>query len=460
MSASRSDVMVRTKMKSWIAAASFLVLLVAAFLMASIAHAASTPAKSRTKATADTVSRSSDDEGISVKVVDGGRTRAEKRRLVHKETSGDETADTPDTPDAPDAPEPPEPPDHDNDLVRFGQDIEIEQGKVVEGSVVAIGGNIEVHGSVKGDCTAVGGSVTVDSTGVVNGDAVSVGGSTTLVPGGKILGSNVSVGTGTSILHRHGFLPFLGLMGVGAAVAGVMSTVVQLLITLLLAWLALLLIRERMVFAVDRMATHFGKSLLWGLVAWIGAIVAIPTIVIVGAIAMVILVITIIGIPVAILLLIAMIFALIGAALGIIILVFLGYVNGCMYLGRLVLHRRTPGALVSPMKAVIVGSVLILGIKILGNMIGFMGLVFLMPIGIAMGIAAAVLCAVLTTSGMGALVLTRLGKGPSTWSGATSTGPAGAAGWYSPPTPPPPSTPQPAAAPQPPQPEGGSSDAP
>ena len=456
MSASRSDVMVRTKMKSWIAAASFLVLLVAAFLMASIAHAASTPSK-RTNATADTVSRSSDDEGISVKVVEGGRTRAEKR-VTHKATDEGDEVDTPDKLDTPEPPEPPEPPDHDNDLVRFGQDIEIEQSKTVEGSVVAIGGNIEVHGHVQGDCTAVGGSVTVDSTGVVNGDAVSVGGSTTLVPGGKIMGSNVSVGGGTSLFrHHHGFLPYLGMMGVGAAVAGVMTTIVQLLITLLLAWLALLLIRERLVFAVERMSTHFGKSLLWGLVAWMGAIVAIPTIIIVGAIAMVILVITIIGIPVAILLLLAMIFALIGAALGIVILVFLGYVNGCMYLGRLVLHRRTPGASVSPMKAVIVGSILILGIKILGNMIGFLGLVFLMPIGIALGIAAAVLCAVLTTTGMGALVLTRLGKGSETL-GAPATAAPGA-GWYSPP-PTPPAAPPPPPEPPRPNPEGGSSDAP
>jgi hypothetical protein len=424
--------------------------------MASVAHAASTPSKKSTKATADTVSRS-DDEGISVRVIDGGKTRAERTtRVTHKATGDD--GDEADTPDKPDTPEPPERPDHDNDLVRFGQDIEIEQSKTVEGSVVAIGGNIEVHGNVKGDCTAVGGSVTVDSTGVVNGDAVSVGGSTTLVPGGKILGSNVSVGGGTSFLHHRGFLPYLGMIGVGAAVAGVMSTVVQLLITLLLAWLALLLIRERLVFAVERMSTHFGKSLLWGLVAWMGAIVAIPTIVIVGAIAMVILVITIIGIPVAILLLIAMIFALVGVALGIVLLIFLGYVNGCMYLGRLILHRRTPGAPVSPMKAVIVGSILILGIKILGNMIGFLGLVFLMPIGIALGIAAAVLCAVLTTTGMGALVLTRLGKGPAVFTAGIPTGPSGtAAGWYSPPTPPPPFTPPPSAAPPP---EGGSSDAP
>lgn len=466
MFASRSEMMVRTRTKSrtqtrsWIAAASFLVLLTAAFVMASVAHAASTPSKSRTKAAADTVRQSSDDEGISVRVIDGGATKAEKRARVLHKLEGADQADQPDTPDAPDVPEPPQPPDHgDNDLVRFGEDITIQKDKVVDGSVVAIGGDIFVQGEIRGDCTSVGGSVTVDSTGYVKGDAVSVGGSTTVHPGGRVR-NNVSVGGGGAWRTMHGrhWIPWMGLMGVGAAVAGIVSTFVQLLITLFLAWLALLLIRERMVYAVDRMGTHFGKSLLWGLVAWMGAIVAIPAIVIVGAIAMVILVITIIGIPIAILLAIAMVFALIGAVLGIVILVFLGYVNGAMYLGRLILHRWKPGVAFSPMRAVIVWTVLILGIKMLGHVIGYLGVVFMMPIGIAMGIAAAVLWIVMSTAGMGAMVLTRFSKGPVLAGAAPVTPPAPGAGWYEPPpkpAPPPPPAPAPA-----PPPEGGSSDAP
>src|SRR5258705_13544910 len=141
MCASRSDVMVRTKTKSWIAAASFLALLAAAFLMASVAHAASTPTKKSTRASADTVSRSSDDEGISVRVIDGGKTRADKTTRVTHKATGDE-GDEVDTPDKPDTPEPP---DHgDNDLVRFGEDITIQKDKVVDGSVIAIGGDIFV----------------------------------------------------------------------------------------------------------------------------------------------------------------------------------------------------------------------------------------------------------------------------------------------------------------------------
>jgi hypothetical protein len=129
-----------------------------------------------------------------------------------------------------------------------------------------------------------------------------------------------------------------------------------------------------------------------------------------------------------------------------------------MYLGRLILHRWKPGVAFSPMRAVVVWTVLILGIKMLGHIIGFLGVVFMMPIGIAMGIAAAVLWIVMTTAGMGAMVLTRFAKGPL-GSGATAaamTPPAPGAGWYEPPpapVPPPPPTPAPPA-------EGGSSDAP
>ena len=115
--------------------------------------------------------------------------------------------------------------------------------------------------------------------------------------------------------------------------------------------------------------------------------------------------------------------------------------NGAMYLGRLILHRWKPGVAVSPMRAVVVWTVLIMGIKILSHVITFLGVVFLMPIGIALGIAAGVLWVVMTTAGMGAMVLTRFAKGPGLGSApsavmapVTATSPV--VGWYSPPPPP------------------------
>jgi hypothetical protein len=466
--------MVRTKSHLWVAAASFLVLLFAALLVqAPPAQGATAASKSRSKAGADSTARAADsrDEGISVHVVDGKQTTTKRVRVSHSVPTPDDgeesdAADKVDKADTPDTPDIPEPPDHghDNDLVRFGQDIDITKDMVIDGSVVAIGGSIRVLGRVKGDCTAVGGSVSVSDSGVVHGDAVSVGGSTTVSGDGRVLGSNVSVGGWPMHgSHAQGMLPLMGLVGLGA-IAGIVGTFCQLLIVLFLAWLCLLLVRERVEHAVDRMGTTFGKSFLWGLVAWMAMIVVIPAIVIVGAIAMVILVITIIGIPVAILLAIVMVFALIGALLGIIVFAFLGYINGAMYLGRIVLARRNPGVAVTPLKAVLVGAVLILGLKIVGKLLGVLGLLFVMPIGIALAIASVVLGLVFMTAGMGAMVLTRFGKNPIGHAAGPASPPSPGAGWYAPPPPPPaapasaPTSPTPPRAT--PEPEGGTSDAP
>ncbi len=460
MFASRSDLMVRTRTCAWVAASSFLLLLALALLLPAPAAAqrAKTPAPA--KASTDTVTNAgSQDEGISVRVFGDGkqgrkhaRTARERANAAPRDAAGnvDET-------DKPEPPEPPEPPDdHSNDLVRFGQDIVIPADKVIEGSVVTLGGAITVYGRVKGDCTAVGGSVSVRDSAVVEGNAVSVGGTTSVSDGARVQGSNVSVGPWPFHgAHAAGMIPFLGLMGLGA-LAGIFTNIAQILVTMLFAWLCLLLARERMLAAVARMESQFGKSFLWGLVAWMAMIVVLPAICIVGAIAIVILTITIIGIPIAILLAIAMVFALIGALLGIVILAFLGYIQGAMFLGRKFFARKSPGRVYKPIWEITAGLLLIVGMKLIGNLLGLLGIVFIMPIGIALGIASVVLMWVFMTTGMGAIVLTRFSKHPAPYAtapGAPAPPPgAAAAGWYAPPSSAPPSTK--------PSPEGGSSDAP
>ena len=466
MFASRSDVLVRIKPYRWIAAASFGFFLVASLLLpAPEAFGATSAAKkARAKAVADSLARGgSSDEGISVRVIEDGKQTTSKSTRSHHTTTkatdedGDEV-DTPDVPDRPDAPEPPHAPDdNSNDLVRFGQDIIIPAGKVIDGDVVAIGGSITVFGRVKGSCTAVGGSVSVRDKGAIEGDAVSVGGSTTESDSANVAGSNVSVG-GWPFKGHHGVIPILGIMGLGA-IAGIFTTIIQYLLTIFFAWLALMLARERIENAVDRMGHDFGKSLLWGLVGWMSMIVAIPAIAVVSLIAMVILVITIIGIPVAILLAIVMVFALIAAVLGIIVATFLAYMNGAMYLGRRIHARRSPGVAISPIHAVIVGTLVILGLKLLAGVLSLIGLVFVMPLGIALGIMGGVLLVIFSTAGLGAMIMTRFSKGFVAGAGVPPA-PAGE-GWYSPPPPPPPS-PQPPSHPLGPEPPpaGGSSDAP
>ncbi len=82
-----------------------------------------------------------DDGGFSVRVVEEGAKGKTKGRVVPKPPSAPNAPDGADVPDVPDTPDAPDF-DHSNanDLVRFGEDIEIPVGKVVEGDARRRGG--------------------------------------------------------------------------------------------------------------------------------------------------------------------------------------------------------------------------------------------------------------------------------------------------------------------------------
>jgi hypothetical protein len=132
------------------------------------------------------------------------------------------------------------------------------------------------------------------------------------------------------------------------------------------------------------MYSRFGRSFLWGLAGFAGSLVALPAaiilLILVGAIAIAILAITIIGIPVAILLLIALILGIVGLVLGLVIAVFLGFLNGAMFLGQRV--RADLGRGKKPLLAITVGVLLITALKV-AKLIGLVGLIVFHPIAIA-----------------------------------------------------------------------------
>ena len=326
-------------------------------------------------------------------------------------------ANLPQPPDVPDAPDIPDVnvdlDSNDNNLVRFGEDIVIPADKVIDGDVVAIGGDVTVYGRVKGDCVSVGGTVNVKDKGVVEGDAVSMGGGVATSDSASVGGSNVSLGSPWT--HSHAFWPMVGLFGAVGTGIWLVHTLVRLALTVFLAWLALLLARERMVYAVDTMYARFGRSFLWGLAGFAGSLVALPTaivlLILVGAIAIAILAITIIGIPVAIVLLLGLVLGIIGLVLGLVVAVFLGFLNGAMFLGQRVLGRTTERGK-NPLLAIAVGVLLITALKVAGKLIGVLGLIVFHPIAIALGIATGALAAILTIAGFGAMMQTRFARGP------------------------------------------------
>jgi hypothetical protein len=253
-------------------------------------------------------------------------------------------------------------------------------------------------------------------------------------------------------------------MGVPVFGAWLVGTLVKLILTLFFAWLALLLWKDGIVRASTLMRDRFGKSFVVGLLTMAGLVVAIPvgiiSLVLLAAIAIVILCITIIGIPVALLLVIALVLAIVGLVVGAIFLMFLGYVNGLLYLGRRVLGER--GRDKSPILAIGVGMVLILLLKLMGQIASFAGVMLFHPLSIAFGIAAGALAFILTVAGLGALWLSFAQGGGLAWRsynwGPLRRGPSSA---DVPPVAPPPgvATPPPPTA-QAPPPVDGTSDAP
>lgn len=79
------------------------------------------------------------------------------------------------------------------DRVIVGGSLTIGPEEVVDDAVV-IGGSLTIHGQVRGDAVAVGGSVRLESGAVVRGDAVAVGGPLEVAPGAVVRGDRVSVG--------------------------------------------------------------------------------------------------------------------------------------------------------------------------------------------------------------------------------------------------------------------------
>ena len=431
--------------------------------------------------------------GFRVRVTeeDGSTSLRTRREIEHakrdaervkREIARQHRIDIPKAPDAPDAPDVPDVnidlDSNDNNLVRFGEDIVIPADKVIDGDVVAIGGDVTVYGRVKGDCVSVGGTVDVKDNGVVEGDAVSMGGGVATSDSASVGGSNVSLGS--PFTRAHGFWPMMGVFGLMGTGAWIFGTAIKLGLTLLFAWVVLLFARERIVYAVEVMYERFGRSFLLGLAGFVGAAVALPTaivlLILVSVIAIAILAITIIGIPVAILLLIALILGIMGMVLGLIVAIGVAYLNGAMFLGQRVLGR-TSARGQKPILAILVGTALLAVLNVAGKLVSFAGVMVFHPIAIALGILAGALCAILTIAGFGALLQTRLARGPhgegaahmAWWprrrpaTPAPAAAPAAGAGIVSeaPPMAASPATaPSPPSSAAPPVVEGGSSDAP
>jgi hypothetical protein len=208
-------------------------------------------------------------------------------------------------------------------LVRLFADAHVPAGETVPGDVVALFGSADVEGTVQGTVVAVFGSVRLRPGSNVEGDAIAIGGVLDQPPDAHVSGQSVAVG----ILSP----------GWGVPTLATLLTVVLTgwLVTLILAWLLALVFPERMLRIGSTASRHSAGSFFLGLLS-------APLFVI----ALVLLFITVVGIPFAVLLPFVYLLA-----------VWAGQIAGSYVLGCKILRRRPgEGGLMGP---VLVGTLLV-----------------------------------------------------------------------------------------------------
>jgi hypothetical protein len=286
----------------------------------------------------------------------------------------------------------------DGDLVRFGENITVPVGRVVLGDVVAMGGDITVLGTVNGDAVAVGGSVHLRPGGQVRGETISIGGRVDNASGQGLHGSSVSL---PSVPRWLIDFNIMNMIGQGIALIKVLLSI---LLAAAFAWAVNALAQERTERAAAHVRAEPGPSFLWGL----GTLIGIAPSAVAVALFSALLCITLIGIPVAILLLAAYVVALI-------LLVVWGSLVGSAVAGRWVWHRLRP---LEPepalLRAMLIGILALAVPNVVGHLLRSIG--FMVPPAGALGIAIWVLGCLLSLGfwlvGIGALIATRAGMPP------------------------------------------------
>lgn len=212
-------------------------------------------------------------------------------------------------------------------VVRFGKDYEVGPDEIITDEVVIFGGNLVVMGKIYGDAIVFGGRCRLD--GEISGDIVVIGGDASLGPEAELNGDVVLIGgelerePGSVIrgeqvelagLFKDMGLPGLTLFGAGLGLIFWLSTLVMFLF---IALLTAVLFPNQLESVADLVRREPAPSLAAGFLGLLAAVVVI-----------VVLAVTILGIPVAILL-----------AVGMVALQYFGRAAICLSIGRWIFDR-------------------------------------------------------------------------------------------------------------------------
>ncbi len=280
-------------------------------------------------------------------------------------------------------------------VVRFGGNVTVASDEVVAGDIAVIGGSADIDGEVTGDVAVVGGSLTLGPHATVQGDVAVVGGRFTRDPGATIGGDVSDVGIGDAFRGmRDDFRPrFSWWRGYSLGpFVGFAGTFIRVALIMLLAGIVLLVARAPVEQIADRAAAEPLKSWAVGVLA---ELLFTPVLVLI----VVVLAVSIIGIPLLLLVPVAIV--------AFVLVCLVGFTGVAYHVGRLI-KGRFEQIQNRPYLSTIAGIVVIVSPLLVARVIGLMGgLGFVAAIFVVAGF---MLEYVAWTTGLGAAALVRFGR--------------------------------------------------
>jgi hypothetical protein len=275
--------------------------------------------------------------------------------------------------------------------VHIGSSIVVGEDELVTDPVVSIGGNVTVLGRVDDDVVAVGGSVRLGPKARVRGDVTAVGGSVDQERGATIGGTVNEVRIGPQFNFRpwHVFdgMWFDGWDAIGSGFR-LLGTVMRVSLVLLLVLLVALIASR----PVQRIADRVGRDpWISGFTGLLAQLLFIPVLVV----TVVILAVSIIGIP----LLVLVPFAIVAFLVAMLV----GFSGVALRIGRWAVGHERPSFV-----ALAVGVVLVSAVALLARTLALLP-VPLWPISWFLALSAFLLEYVAWTVGLGGALLTRFG---------------------------------------------------
>ena len=268
-------------------------------------------------------------------------------------------------------------------IVKFGEDTIIEEDEIVDGDLVSFGGNVTVRGTVTGDVAVIGGDLYLKSTGTIKGDVTTLGGKLHQEPGAEIRGQRV----GVLPLHFRTKLPLLITHPFRSFVSFGIPLVLFIILSLSLAFLVVFFAPRNVERVRETIESAPLKSVLLGFGA---AILFMPL--------FVLLCITIIGIPVA----------LIIQPIAYSVASIMGFAGVSLFVGAK-LDQRTGLTLPSPLAKILVGA-LAIELAFILAWIFTLGGGILAPLFWLFQTIGWIIISLAGLAGLGAVVWTRFGK--------------------------------------------------